>query len=224
MDEGLPVIYLDLDGTLVEVQERYFRLHTEIARELGRQPLPRSRFWALKRQGASLETLLSDWDEPSREAYSRRWLADIEAPSHTRFDRLIPAAREALATLGQRFRLVLVTLRRDGGGLRRQLRQLGIDGFFAALVAAADHPAGDCSKAELLRLSGAARGGRAIVVGDSEADVQAARELDLPVVCVLSGIRDRPFFEALNPDHIIESVGQLPELVKEIAWEERLVV
>ena len=224
MDQSSPIIYLDLDGTLLDVQERYCRLHADIARELGRQPLPQARFWALKRQGAPLETLLSGWEEPAREAYSRRWLADIEAPSYTRLDRLIPAAREALTTLAQRFRLVLVTLRRDGGGLRQQLQRLGIDGFFAGLVAAADRPTGAYSKAELLRLSGAANGGRAIVVGDSEADVQAARELGLAVVCVLTGIRDRPFLEALKPDHIVESVGQLPELLRDIAWTERLVV
>ena len=37
MDEGSPVIYLDLDGTLVDVQERYCRLHADTARELGRR-------------------------------------------------------------------------------------------------------------------------------------------------------------------------------------------
>ncbi len=224
MDEGSPVIYLDLDGTLVDVQERYCRLHADTARELGRRPLPRARFWALKRQGASLETLLNHWDEPVREAYSRRWLAAIEAPSYTRFDRLIPAAREALATLAQRFRLVLVTLRRDERGLRQQLRQLGVDGFFAGLVAAADHPAGDYTKAQLLRLGASTNGGRGIVVGDSEADVEAAREMGLPVVCVLTGIRDRRFLQALNPDYIVESVGRLPELLKDIAWTKRLAV
>ena len=43
-----------------------------------------------------------------------------------------------------------------------------------------------------------------------------------PAVCVLSGIRDGPFLKALDPDHIIPSVAQLPKLVTDDAWTERM--
>ena len=119
MGKGSTPIYLDLDGTLVDVQDRYCRLHTDIARGLGFQPIPSDRFWAQKRRGAPLEMILSDWDEPARRAYNRLWLASIEAPDYLGFDRLVPGTLEAVETLTQRFRLVVVTMRRNGNELRR---------------------------------------------------------------------------------------------------------
>lgn len=223
MGKGSTPIFLDLDGTLVDVQEKYCRLHTDIAKGLGFQPMPPDRFWAQKRRGAPLETILSDWDEHARRAYNRRWLASIEAPDYLHLDTLVPGTREALGTLTQRFRLVVVTMRRNGSELRRQLRELEIDDYITAVIAAADFPSADNSKVQLLRLSGETNGRQAIVVGDTEADVQTARELKAPAVCVLSGIRDGPFLKALDPDHIIPSVAQLPKLVTDDVWAERMV-
>jgi len=222
MGEGSAPIYLDLDGTLVDVQEKYCRLHTDIAKGLGYRPMPPDRYWAQKRRGASLKAILCDWDEPARRAYNRRWLASIEAPDYLRLDKLVPGTREALGSLTQRFRLVVVTMRRNGSELRRQLRALEIDDYLTGVVAAADYPSADYTKAQLLRLSGETDGQRSIVVGDSEADVQTARELGAPAVCVLSGIRDRPFLNALHPDYIVPSVGQLPKFVTDGVWAERL--
>jgi phosphoglycolate phosphatase len=222
MGKGSTSIYLDLDGTLVDVQEKYCRLHANIAKGLGFQPMPPARFWAQKRRGAPLETILSDWDEPARRTYNQRWLASIEAPDYLRFDRLVPGTREALETLARRFRLVVVTMRRNGRELRRQLRELEIDDYLTAVVAAADYPSADYTKVQLLRFSGETNGRQAIVVGDSEADVQMARELGAPSVCVLSGIRDGAFLKALDPDHIIPAVAQLPKLVTNSIWAERM--
>lgn len=224
MNNHSTVIYLDLDGTLIDVREKYCRLHEDIARAMGRQPLPSAIFWTLKRRATPLPALLGDWEAEARESYSRRWLAAIEAPTYLQFDGLIPGTRKVLSRLSRRHRLVLATLRRDGRALREQLQRLGIEGYFAGAVAAGDHPSAGSAKAQLLRLKGETNGRRAIVVGDSEADVEAARELGAPVVCVLTGIRDRPFLEALRPDHIIESVGQLPQLVDQAGRSERLVV
>jgi phosphoglycolate phosphatase-like HAD superfamily hydrolase len=222
MGKGSAPIYLDLDGTLVDVQEKYCRLHMDIAKGLGFQPTPPDRFWAQKRRGAPLETILSDWDEPARRAYNRLWLTSIEAPDYLRIDKLVPGTREALEALTQSFRLVVVTMRRNGSELRRQLRELEIDDYLTAVIAAADYPSADYTKVQLLRLSGETNGQRAIVVGDSEADVQTAREIGAPAVCVLSGIRDGPFLKALDPDYVIPSVSQLPKLVTDSVWAERM--
>jgi phosphoglycolate phosphatase-like HAD superfamily hydrolase len=211
---------LDLDGTLVNVKEKYCRLHTDIARELNREPLPGDLFWALKRQGVSLETLLEDWDEPARQAYNRRWLDEIEAAAYTRLDTLMPSAPETLSALAMRFKLVLATMRRDGLGLRRQLHWLGIRTFFSDLLVAADYRSTVYTKAQLLRPAFSMNGGRAVVVGDSEADVEAARELGVPSICVLTGIRDRRFLQALHPDYIVESIDQLPELMGDVLGAE----
>jgi phosphoglycolate phosphatase-like HAD superfamily hydrolase len=211
MNVRAPILYLDLDGTLLDTREKYHRLHCRIALDLDHEPLPRGTFWARKRSGVDLVTLLPDWDDAARAEYSRRWLAEIELPLYTRFDRLVPGARESLLRLASRFELVLVTLRRDGQELRRQLRRLGIAPLFSRLIVRGDHGGLELTKAELLRLTVASDDERgSIVVGDSEEDVRAARALGGTFVAVLTGMRDRAFLAALGADLIIESVAQLP--------------
>jgi len=210
MNEGPPVLYFDLDGTLLDIREKYHRLHRRIAADLGRQPLSWDTFWTRKRRGATLEALLPDWEEAARDEYARRWLGTIELPLYTRFDRPVPGARHCLIRLGREFELVLVTLRRDGRELRRQLRHLGLDQLLSRVLAGGDHGGAELTKAQLLGLTVAPGERRSIVVGDSEEDVWAARAMRSPVIAVLTGMRDRAFLAALRPDLIIESVAQLP--------------
>lgn len=216
MSEGAPILYLDLDGTLLDIREKYYRLHLRIASDLGREALPRATFWARKRRGLALEALLPDWEEGALAEYSRRWLAEIELPTYTGFDRLVPGAREALTRLAPEFDLVLVTLRRDGQELRRQLQRLGLAQLFSRLLVSGDHAGVEPTKVQLLSLTVPPDERQSVVVGDSEEDVRAARALGSPVIAVLTGIRDRAFLTTLSPDLIIESVAQLPAALQSV--------
>jgi len=216
MNARAPILYLDLDGTLLDIREKYHRLHCRIALDLGYEPLPRGTFWDHKRRGVALEALLPGWEEAARAEYSQRWLAEIELPLYTRFDRLVPGARDALVRLAPRFELVLVTLRRDGLELRRQLRRLGVAQLFSRLLVRGDHGGLELTKAQLLRLTVPPDERASMVVGDSEEDVRAARALGSPFVAVLTGMRDRAFLAALGPDLIIESVAQLPATLQSV--------
>lgn len=216
MAEAESTLYLDLDGTLLDIRSKYYTLYSRIVTDLGAQPLSQAAFWELKRRAAPPECILPGLDADGREQYSRRWLAAIETPAFTRLDTLLPGAREALEDLRRRSSLVLATMRHDEAVLTADLRRLRVHGFFSRIVTAAGSPPGDTAKAALIREQAPVNGAGAIVVGDSEADVEAARELGLPSVCVLTGIRDLAYLEALRPDFIIDSVAQLPGLVRAI--------
>jgi len=209
-------VYLDLDGTLLDIRAKYYSLYSRIVAGLEAQPISQASYWELKRGAASPETILSGLDDAGREEYGRRWLAAIETPAFTGLDSLLPGAREALSDLRRRSSLVLATMRHDEAVLAADLARLGIQQFFSRIVTAAGRPPGDTAKGELIRRHAPVNGGGAIVVGDSEADIQAARELGVPSVCVLTGIRNLAYLEALRPDFIIDSVAQLPALVKAI--------
>jgi phosphoglycolate phosphatase-like HAD superfamily hydrolase len=214
MSERVPTLYLDLDGTLLDIREKYFRLHCRIAADLGCEALSDATFWARKRRGAALEALLPDWEEAARAEYGRRWPAEVESPLCTRFDRLVPGARQALARLAPEFELVLLTLRHDGQELRRQLRHLGVEGVFSRLLVSGDYGGPGLTKVQLLRLTDPPK--RSIVVGDTEEDIRAGRALGSAVIAVLTGMRDRAFLAALGPDLIIESVARLPAVVQSV--------
>lgn len=57
---------------------------------------------------------------------------------------------------------------------------------------------------------------RAVYVGDSDVDVETAKNAGLPVVGVTWGFRDRALLERMKADYIIDRPSELPEILKKI--------
>lgn len=204
-----PFILLDLDGTVLDIRERYCRLHEDLARDLGQPPLRADVFWQSKREKMRTPELLAGWPPQVQAEYEVRWVAAIERRSYVRLDTLLPGVAPVLQRLSRQFDLVLATLRRDEPLLADQLDRLNVNRFFRHVLAAG--PARG-SKADIVLPFVSANGRNGLVVGDSEADVEAARAAGLPAVCVLTGIRSEHFLSTLRPDHIIDSLDRLPDL------------
>jgi len=56
----------------------------------------------------------------------------------------------------------------------------------------------------------------AIYIGDSEVDIQTARNAGLPVVSVTWGFRDREELEKLSPDYLVDTPEELLSLLEKI--------
>jgi phosphoglycolate phosphatase-like HAD superfamily hydrolase len=209
-DARLTVV-LDFDGTLVDVRQRHYDTYRSATEALGGRPLDPGDYWERKRRGQGWAPILagSRIAAGAERPFVERFVAEIEAPERLRLDTLFPGALEALAALracGDR--LVLLSLRRSASGLERQLDWLGIAGEFDRVRSGRSGAGGEDDKLRLLRELGI--GPPAAVVGDTEADVLAARELGLPAVAVASGLRDRSYLERLGADLVLDGIDQVP--------------
>jgi phosphoglycolate phosphatase-like HAD superfamily hydrolase len=99
--------------------------------------------------------------------------------------------------------------------LIEQLDDLSLLDLFAEVRCRSEEP--EATKTDLLRN---VHKGSGTVIGDSEADVEAARELGLTSICVTTGVRSRRFLEALGADEIIPSVTQLPAALSALGAEQ----
>ncbi len=207
-------IYLDLDGTLLDIAERYWRLHTYLTAHLGGPKVERSAYWRMKRQGARIADIWPGYPHELHKAYDQAWLELIEDPLYLRFDTLHQGVARALEELGKECRLVLATMRRNPGPLRKQLSDLGLISAFQALLCEAGPQAPHQGKEGLLQQDPRFDSTTSIVVGDTEAEVQAGKRLGIPSVGVLNGLRSREWLEPLGPTYIIPSVSHLPALLR----------
>lgn len=212
----MPSIYFDLDGTLIDVRRRHYAAYAAALRELGCEPLPEGTYWARRRRGAASADLIGSEDESLRQRFLEGWLARVETPAYLRMDRRVPGAIEALDALRDSYHLVLVTLRRERTALQEQLEALRLHDPFVAVISRSD-AAGTDSKVELIRSHAGRLEAGSIVVGDAEADVEAARALKLACVCVTTGVRDESYLRRLHPDILIESVAHLPDALAQTA-------
>jgi phosphoglycolate phosphatase len=118
--------------------------------------------------------------------------------------------REALDRLAEAGCAMAVCTNKPEWPSRRLLEELGLDGYFGAIVG------GDTLTVrkpdpehlhECIRRVGSAPG-RAIMVGDSRTDVDAARAAAVPVVAVTFGYTSQPV-ATFGPDVLIDHFDEL---------------
>lgn len=204
-------LYLDLDGPILDVSSRYYRVHCDLVRALGGEPeLTASAHWAKRRAGAGAAALAEAEGIGERaRAYLEGFLARIEEDAMLELDALQPGALEALGALASRQPVVLVTLRQNRAGLERELDRLAIRPHLARVLTASplDDP-GERTKERLIRESGLPTDA-AWLAGDTEIDLRAARLLGLRAAAITCGIREEAALRREQPDAVFASLTEL---------------
>jgi len=213
-DSVMTTLYLDLDGTLIDVSERYYRIYEELVLSAEGDPLEKSEYWRLRRQGVPESELLGELrtSEESSDLLALR-TAKLEAAEYLKYDQVVPGALETLRSLKDRAQLVLVTLRKAITELEQQLQTLGLSPYFDQVLCASERvDSNSVPKATLISENPWFKVEGSLIVGDSEADILAGRLLGIKSIAVLSGIREREILVRYEPDYIIDSLAALPRL------------
>lgn len=214
-------ILFDLDGTLVETDNRWARLASQ-------------RLAFLRRLHRRLDTdrlgrdLIMAIEGPSNYAVSLAERLGLEGLVRGVADRvrrskgvavrgssvLLEGTRELLATLDGRYRLAVVTTRARPEALSF-LAQQGLERYFSVVVTRQDvwrmkpHPAPVRRAARLLQVEPS----RCLMVGDTTMDVRAARRAGAVAVGVLSGYADREELQHAGAHLILDSAADLLALL-----------
>ena len=217
-----PIAVFDLDGTLADTAVDVMNTLNVILEREGLRPLPIERAndllgsgaRALIERGFKVESVALD---PARltqlfEDFMEHYGAHL--CEHTA---LYPGVVEALDWLEARgFKLAVCTNKMERHSVDL-LAALGVGARFA-FVAGRNTFAYSKPDPRHLLLTVEAAGGdphRAIMIGDSHSDVDAARAANIPVVCVPFGYSAVPVAE-LKPDRIIEHFRDLPAAVADL--------
>jgi phosphoglycolate phosphatase len=113
----------------------------------------------------------------------------------------------ALQEASRRKTLVLITLRRSRSALDEQLGRLSLRASFAHVLS--DSGDGDRAHAKARLFREACGPSRGWLVGDTETDIRAGRELGLRTAGVTFGIRTAELVRAERPDLVLESPEEL---------------
>ena len=209
-------ICFDLDGTLLDVSNRHYHVYAQAVEWLHGKPLTKRRYWELKRRHTEVPRLLveSSLDPEVASSYMQRFVEQIETPRMLAKDRLIVGTKASLKELSGSHSLYLVSLRRSQSNLGNQLRQLDIEQYFDRILVG--HTDGEPYKKKLELIRRLPNFGEGIVVGDTEADIVAAKRLNLRAVAVRSGVRNGEYLNGLDADFVLDGIRELPELVSRL--------
>lgn len=208
-------ILFDLDGTLVDSAPDLAATMNVLLERRGRRRLTLDDVRHMVGQGAKvlMERGMAATGEPASARDIDRMFDEFLAYYNQHIadeSRVFPGVREALERLTDAGCALAVCTNKPEWPARRLLEELDLDGYFGAVVG------GDTLKVrkpdpehlfECVRQLGTPPG-RAIMVGDSRTDVDAARAAALPVVAVTFGYTPVPV-STFGPDVLIDHFDEL---------------
>lgn len=184
------LIVFDWDGTLMDSEGRIVACLQQAARDLGREVPPAGRArevigLGLRQAVARLFPDASDSEvQALSDAYRRHFLADELAHSE-----LFPGARELLEELAEAGRFLAVATGKSRRGLEKELDLTGLRDLFH-VTRCADETFSKPNPQMLLEILDytGREPAQAVVVGDTEFDMQMAANAGTPAVGVGHGV------------------------------------
>lgn len=212
----------DFDGPIMDVSDRYYCVY-QYCLEQAKRPeqsinqLSKAQFWELKRAKVperKIGMLSGLEEEQARKfAYIRR--ETVHTIPYLRYDKLIPGAVETLEKLEHLgIDLVVMTMRRERE-LEAAFEKYNLARFFPrdrCYCLSNDYVKTSDVEDKPLLMERALRelpsAADVWMIGDTEADIVAAKTHKVKVIGVLSGIRDRPRLERYQPDIIVNDLSE----------------
>jgi phosphoglycolate phosphatase len=215
-----PIAVFDLDGTLAETAGDLIGTLNVILRREGLQALPLEQ--ARDMIGAGAKALIQRGFTTAGEPLSTERLEALFSDFIAHYgdhlceqSHLFPGVVEALDALRARGFLLAVCTNKYEGQAVRLLGLLGIADRFATICGRETFPYFKPDPRHITLTVERAGGdpARAVMVGDSRADIDAAKAAGIPVVAVPFGYTDLPVTE-LGPDRVIAHFDELGAAVE----------
>ena len=217
----------DFDGPIIDVSERYYHVY-QFCLEKTRRPdqvvqeLPKVEFWQLKRSRVPEKqiALNSGLDEAQAQEFAQLRRQTVHTEPYFHYDSLAPGAVDALLKIQQAgIDLAVMTMRRfreldyafqkhDLGRFFPENRCYCLSNDYVKTRDIEDKPL--LMARALKELPPAAD---IWMVGDTEADITAAKNYGIKVMAVECGIRDRTQLELYHPDLIVKDFSAAVDLV-----------
>ena len=209
-------LIFDLDGTLIDSSDGVVEAVNYSLRMTGQPEQPPERIRTFI--GYPLEVMYPEFtDAPLDDLYHHFQVRAGETMVSTTV--ALPGVDATLTSLkdsGYRMAVATTKIRRHVDGI---LSLFGWSSLFEATVGADDvehvKPAPDAFVLALRRMG--ASPSDSIVIGDTINDIAAAQGVPMRVVAVTSPYGKSDEMLALNPDHHLASVAELPDLLKKLS-------
>jgi phosphoglycolate phosphatase len=212
------IIFLDLDGTLIDTSERHYQVYCKLTDILDlKDSLEKAEFWKLKRDRISTVEILAETDPEVLEKFSKLWIDNIEKRNNLVYDKLFSETEYLLSELREE-RLVLLTMRQNITNLMWELKKLNLYGCFESVLSCSPLSNKDKKKPliEFMHEKKVFLDKNSIIVGDSEIDIQTGKMLNLTTVAVSQGIRSGKLLSSMNPDYCIETIIEVIDVIKRL--------
>ena len=226
MTASVEGVIVDLDGTLLTIEERFHQVFNDVLMKFGRERISRRSFLR-KFHTNQLYNLPFGQGKHNTLRTKRFWkvfLTSYGQRQYARYSNPIKGAREAIGYIRRhRIQIAVITGRACcPSAVAKELRDMGIRKHVDVIVTKAtalrsaklDQITSRCAELQeaLKRLGSVAP--RCAFVADYVEDIRSARPLGIVTVAVLTGSSSLTLLKREKPDYIIRSIRELPSLLE----------
>lgn len=205
-------IFFDLDGPILDVSKRYYKVFLDIVG--GKTKLSKKTFWELKKNKVSWQKIFKKAGLKIRkDDFLKFWLRCIEDKNYLTLDRIHPNVKRKLSSLSKKDSLYLISLRQSKKNLFWQVKKLGINKYFKKIIHC-PYTSGKPwqEKAKLIRNNLRSKE-QAVIIGDTEVDIRAAKISGIKSIGITSGIRTKELLIKEKPDFLIPNLRNISKLI-----------
>ena len=197
-------IFFDLDGTLINSQQRLYNLFIELCPEC---KMSYEEYWKIKRGRISQKEFLEKYFHYPIERYKtfhKLWLERIEEAERLRQDFPEKGMFDVLKELSKKHLLYIVTNRQSEELTLKELNDLNIRHFFCGVLVTEQKK----TKSQMIK-ENVKYSSKDFVIGDTGEDIKTAKELGLNSVAVTWGILSEDILKEYKPDKIVREVSEI---------------
>tara|TARA_Y100000389_G_scaffold204458_1_gene257125 strand:- start:2646 stop:3278 length:633 start_codon:yes stop_codon:yes gene_type:complete len=203
-------IFLDLDGTLLDIESRYINLFEYLCKLFQIDKIKSSNFWKQKRAGQTNIHILTQlgYEKNLSVNFNNKWASLIEENFWLGFDNLQIDTVDFLDCLiEKKFKIFLLTGRNNRQSLLQQLKKLGINHYFEGIFNV------DTSEMVAQKKFLLEEHKPDFFIGDSEFDYFACMNSGIKFFCVSNGFRDEIFLEENEIPNITENLTEVIKIL-----------
>lgn len=221
MARNRPDLVFDLDGTLIDSAPDLAAAINQLLESEGRRALALSEIIAMIGDGVATlvrRAYAATGGPPADPAERLARYHAIYGDALTNLTAPYPGVVETLRLLADSGHRMAVCTNKPLAATRKILEALELMRFFAAVSGGDSLPVRKPDAGHLLgtlKMFGATAD-RAVMIGDSQADVAVARNAGVPVIVVSYGYRRQPV-EELGADLVIDGFAEIPAALERLA-------
>lgn len=204
------LVVFDFDGTLVDINERWYQLHINLANKYSLPIIERQTYLKTKKKGVKEELTMLDYsnDLATIKEYCAERISLIEDQHYLDFDQPFQHVFEALKTWSKLGPMSLISKRRSAENFHWEINKKGFKPFFQQHIPTLGKEKGEilCQKYTQQELASA------VMISDAYEDYKMAQDLGMNAVAIGYGCRNTAFFQEKGIQRVLQDCIELEQL------------
>ena len=200
-------IFLDLDGTILDISNKYNHLYSSLRNKYGLRDLD---YWKIRSSGIGFEkALLSAGISSGRlSEFRNEWSAAIERDDALKHDLLFEGVWDKLHNLSVGNDIFLCTARANSESLLVQLGRLGIRDVFAELLMTKNAAPKSQTISDYYARNSIGRSEDDWLIGDTQSDIQAGQSIGIRTCGVTTGLSTELMLKDAGATKVLDRLTQ----------------